>query len=82
MNGYLVLLCHDMDDLPVFLTDDEDAAMAFAEALPGEPGNILRSVFQTDCSTPNCVKVVLFINGQPIGVRIVKNFDECAAGRG
>lgn len=79
MNGFLVLLCHNMDDLPVFLTDNEDAAMKFASELDAEPSQTIRQVFNTDCSTPNCVKVVLFVGGKPVGVRYVKGFDACLA---
>lgn len=57
---YLVMLTHDMDDLPVKLFDNETAAFDFANGLDGEPGEHIRKVFQTDCSTPNCVSVVEF----------------------
>lgn len=75
MNAYLVLLVHSMDDLPVGLFATERAAVRFAESLKPKPTSAVRRMFQTDCSTPLCVKVVPFVKGRPRGFAIVKDFD-------
>jgi hypothetical protein len=76
MNGFLVLLCHGMDDLPIRLCAKEVDAMAYAEKVRPMPNKAIREVFNTDCSSPNCVKVVRFVDGKPVSVRIVKTFGE------
>lgn len=74
MNGFLVLLVHTMDDLPVYFADKEVDAMVFAKNLLPDPPEAVRLVFNTDCSTPVCVKVVRFSNGMPQSVEVVKDF--------
>jgi len=75
MNGYLVLLCHTMDDLPVRFFATHFAACRFAQSLSGEPDKAIRDLFNTDCSTPVCVKVVEFRDGAPLAMDLVKEFE-------
>jgi hypothetical protein len=75
MNGFLVLLVHTMDDLPIGLFMSDSAAMSFANEIDEMPTEKIRKVYGTDCSTPNCVKIVQFDCGEPVAVRVVRTFD-------
>lgn len=66
MNGYLVLLHHTMDDLPVRLVSDKAEAVRIAKQLDFEPSPEIRDVYYTDCSTPVCITVVEFRHGEPV----------------
>jgi hypothetical protein len=73
MNGYLVLLRHTMDDLPIGLYADRDEALLECGRIGGSPDNgmptkEIRDVYETDCSTPVSVCVVRFVNGKPVEV--------------
>jgi len=76
MNGFLVLLCHTMDDLPVGLFKSFQLALAHARAQEAFPDAILREVYCTDCSTPVCMKIVQFVGGKPIKCDVVMDFHE------
>lgn len=76
MNGFLVLLCHTMDDLPVALRGTRDKAMALVNDLGPMPSEYIRKVFGTDCSTPSCIKIVEFHNGVPVKCEVVREFDD------
>ena len=66
-SGYLVVLRHTMDDLPLAFITDESEAILFAGKVKPMPTEKIRKVFQTDCSTPICVAVWQFIDGLPVG---------------
>jgi len=69
MNGYLVLLQHGMDDLPVALFAGRDDALLECGRIAGGDGmptEEIRQVYNTDCSTPVQVCVVEFENGKPV----------------
>ena len=76
MDGYLVLLVHEMDDVPVGLFENLDGARTFADQLDPMPTPNVRMVFHTDCSTPVCVKVVSFKAGAPDAVVYTRDFGE------
>lgn len=68
MNAYLVLLIHEMDDLPLRLFADRDEAVAFAKNVQEMPSDEIRELYRTDCSTPVGVRIVKFVGGIPIQV--------------
>lgn len=76
---YLVMLVHHMDDLPVFLTTDRDEAIERASQMDEMPSFEIRELFNTDCSTPVCVKIVTFSQGVPVAVNVVKEFNDDTA---
>lgn len=75
MDGFLVLLCHTMDDLPIGLYETYERAMRIGRGVSEMPTASIRDLFQTDCSTPVCVKVVQFQGGVPVAIHLVKEFD-------
>lgn len=76
MNGYLVLLRHEMDDLPIGLFATYNEAKAFAVEHGPDPTDDEREVFYTDCSTPLYTCVVPFVDGVPVDVNIVADYTE------
>lgn len=75
MNGYLVLLNHTMDDLPIGLFETSEAAEAFAKRARPMPAKRIRDIFGSDCSTPCCVSIVQFRNGRPVSDCLAKSFN-------
>ena len=75
MNGFLVVLRHSMDDIPLLLTDNEDEAMRFAESVNDSDGKTEKQVLSLDSSTPVCVCVWIFVSGHLVGSRLVKSFE-------
>lgn len=75
MNGFLVLLSCTMDDFPIFLTDNEDEAIRVAKEHDGIVPEPVQAMFDLDATELVCTKVVLFVQGKPIRVRIVKDFN-------
>lgn len=76
MNGYLVLLRHCMDDIPVGLyaneKDAEEAAMRHGwDATHEEQG-----VLELDCDTPCNISIVRFMGGRPVKLRIVRHYKD------
>lgn len=76
MNGFLVLLSHTMDDLPIGLFRTVKEAIEFADAASFDPTPEQREVFNTDCSTPCCINVVQFVDGKPVGSAYMRLFEE------
>jgi len=76
MNGFLVVLRHTMDDLPVALFDNWEAALEYAMAIKGMPCNWDREVFNTDCSTPCAVAIATFKNSFVAQFDIVRTLDD------
>jgi len=76
MNGYLVVLRHTMDDLPIKLCATYEEALAFAKKTKGMPTRRIRDVIGTDCSTPHSVSVYVFEKGELIEAYCVKEFAE------
>lgn len=72
---FLVMLRHEMDDIPVKLFKTRKAATKFAEKMQGMPWDELRTVFKVDCSTPLHVSVTEFDGfGDPVAHDNVKDF--------
>ena len=65
LSGYLVLLRHMNDDLPVAFFADESEAFVYLGALDPMPTDEIRNVYTTDCSSPVCGKIVKFVDGEP-----------------
>jgi hypothetical protein len=63
-----------MDDFPFFFTEDEDEAMSIAEYQGCDVPARIQSIFGIDATELVCTKIILFVNGEPIGVRVVKDF--------
>lgn len=74
MNGFLVMLHHTMDDLPVRLFATRRAAIACAKKLSAEPEESIREIFRRDCSMPVCTAVVEFRQGKPVRAENVRHF--------
>ncbi len=72
MDGYLVMLHHTMDDLPVRLfprtPQGETMALLFLGRLQPMPKKKIRKIYSTDCSTPVCGTIVEFVAGKPIRI--------------
>lgn len=76
MNGFLVVVRCGMDDLPVRLIADEEAAMSYASAVPAADVALVKKTLVLDTSVFHGTGVVLFVNGQPVGYRHVLDFDD------
>lgn len=74
MNCYLVVLNHEMDDLPVAVFADRYAAEEFAEKVKPMPTQRIRDFYGTDCSTPLRVTVITFRHGRPVNWKMAKLF--------
>ncbi len=64
MNGFLVMLRHSMDDLPLFLTGDREEAMDFARKVTEDSGEHEKEVLRLDASTPISAQVYEFKDGK------------------
>ena len=75
---YLVMLSHDMDDVPLLIVDDLDSAFEFAEVVDWSmTDNVLSGVLDLpDMSTPNCVSVVTFRDGTPCSRVVFRRYDD------
>ena len=76
MNGYLVVLRHLMDDLPLLLTGDREIALEFADSLESDSGVGEKQLLRLDSSTPLNVWIYTFARGQLIEAVCVKEFEE------
>lgn len=76
MNGFLVVLRHSMDDLPVGLFATWGEAHRYAMSIKGMPCDWDRDIFQTDCSTPCAVAIATFKDSFVKAFDIVRDFDD------
>ena len=74
MDGYLVMLCHTMDDLPLGLFQAEHQAREYAKKVKRGDDKLCKSVMNSDASTPLCVKLVTFREGKPKVCEVVQEF--------
>ncbi|MGN6547032.1 MAG: hypothetical protein ACTHK7_18395 [Aureliella sp.] len=73
---YLVTLSHGMDDMPMRLCDDRDAALKVARSLPWQPTQTyLKRLNLADVSTPCCITITTFRDGKPIKREIVREYE-------
>lgn len=74
---YLVNLCHSMDDVPMGLFENVDAAFEYAKALDWTvPPEMYQRLELPTCSTPVCVTVTTFRGGVPISRVVVRDFED------
>ena len=66
MDGYLVMLCHSMDDIPVALCESKEEAEAIASERGWDLTEDERRIFGIDCDSPAVIKIVQFVDGKPI----------------
>jgi len=76
MNGYLVLLRHSCDDLPVGLFEDYTEARRFARRLKPYPTRAVIGALMVECCTPCNVSIITFACGEPTECEIVKEFTD------
>lgn len=74
MNGYLVVLRHDMDDLPLFLTEFEDKAIEIANGTLEDDGEHIKKMLSIDCDTAASVYIYVFTDGCMSEARKIKDF--------
>lgn len=74
MDGYLVMLRHHEDDLPLLLTGDIREAMQFAKRVTEEDGGNEKAILKLDSSTPVSVQLYEFSSGRLARVTAIKSF--------
>ena len=74
MNGFLVVLHHTMDDLPIRLCQDRTEAEKVANETEEMPTDEIRKILSTDCSTPCNVSIIEFVDGRPVDDAVVREF--------
>lgn len=74
MNAYLVMMRFGMDDIPLLLTSDKAAAIAYAEQCTPESANATQDVLGTDASESLYVDVYEFTNGKLTNSEQIKDF--------
>jgi hypothetical protein len=74
MNGFLLLLVHEMDDCPIGLYDSPMECRNAAKERRIESGldYLERAVLDTDASTPLGFVMIQFAKGKPITRTILK----------
>jgi hypothetical protein len=64
---YLVMLSHSMDDIPLAIFEKVGDAVEFAKAASWNvPKQVAKALNAPDCSTPNVISVVMFVDGAPV----------------
>jgi hypothetical protein len=72
MNGFLVFVRCNSDDLPIGLFATEDEAITFAWNNRGNDAlKTIEDVLNIDASPTICTHVIEFKNGVPVGFRTV-----------
>lgn len=74
MNGYLVVLRHSIDDLPLMLLPTHEEAMAAAQLVQPNDGENVKQMLSIDARTPICVWVYSFADGLVTAAELVKEF--------
>lgn len=75
-NLYLVMLSHSMDDIPLAIFEKVGDAVEFAKAASWEvPKQIADAMNTPDCSTPNVISVVMFVDGVPASRDVIRSYD-------
>ena len=75
MNGYLVVLRHHLDDLPLLLTSALTEAREVAAAVTEEDGANEKKLLSIDASTPSCVGIYHFTHGRLTKWERVNDFE-------
>jgi len=78
MDGFLLLLVHEMDDCPIglYATADDCRTAAKSRHISNGLTEFERNVIETDASTPLGFVMIEFHNGVPIARKILKWKDE------
>lgn len=76
VNGFLVMMRHGEDDLPLFLTNDINAAKAFALNVKLDDGRDEAKILNIDATTPMHVQVYEFRGGRLSHVWHVHSFED------
>lgn len=76
MDGYVVLLRHTMDDLPLALFGSHADAVAFAKTVDWMPTDKVRDILGTDCSTPCVIAIAEFREGLLYSLEIVRDIEQ------
>lgn len=75
--AYLIVVSHRLDDFPVRLEFDRDAAFKFAESVPWDvTEEVVRRLELPGANSPCCVSIVTYRNGDPVSRVIVRDFDD------
>jgi hypothetical protein len=77
MNGFLVLIRHTLDDLPVglFRTEKEATTFALTCDIDVETKRTAK-LMSLDATTPICVAIVSFVDETPTACDIVRDCEE------
>jgi len=76
MNGYLVLIRANMDDLPAGLFETEAEAHKFCDELDVRDIERTKEVMGVDTSQFVAVDVVRFVNGRPVDLVWNRKLDD------
>lgn len=75
MNGFLLLIRHELEDLPFGLHASRKHALDAVKLLrdPDKAGERMAGLMQTDCSTPLVISLIEFRGGMPVSYKIIKD---------
>ena len=74
--AYLIVVSHTLDDFPVRLEFDQEAAFEFASTVPWRiPDQVAQRLELPGANTPCCVSIITYKDGDPISRVIVREFD-------
>lgn len=76
MNGFLVVIRHLYDDLPIALYATNAEAFAAAHATKESDGDDFCKLINLDATTPQSVWVFEYRDGKPVVANIVKVFED------
>ena len=76
MDGYLVVIRHSCDDIPLLLTGSLAEAMQFASQVDEDDGEDEKAFLGIDATTPVCVSVMHFVGGRVAKIECGKCFDD------
>ena len=76
MNGFLVLIRHQMDDIPAALLSNRHVAEGAASTIDPMAPEHVREVMDTDASTPICVCIVEYRDGWPVSCDVVRDLQK------
>ena len=76
MNGYLVVIRHACDDIPLLLTNDEIEAMDFAAKVNEDDGEAEKKLLGIDAATQCNASVYKFSGGKLCDHQVVRDFQD------
>jgi hypothetical protein len=75
MTGFLVIVRHDLDDLPIRLLEDLETAKEFAESCDEHCGDGVADLLGLDATTPQALWIYEFQAGCLVNVQKVKELE-------